>query len=670
MSTFTDEGIQPPQRLVKAIFARAITKAYPFAKDEGVIISTPKAPNRGEFQCNNAMSLFKKYKSSFDESVRTPEDVAKLIVDALGDDRAKFSFLDVAKAGFISMEVEASLLKDSVGQLLAEGMWARDASGQKMVAIDYSAPNIAKEMHVGHLRSTIHGESLSRILEYVGHKVERINHLGDWGTQFGMLIEYMLEQHPDFESNPPPLSDLNVFYKASKKRFEESEDFKKRARQMVVKLQGGDEMARRVWRLLIDISCAEFEKIYQRLDTSALIPRGESFYNDMLPTVLKMCVDAGIAKVVDGATVIFVVNDKGVEETDYPLILAKSDGGFGYDSTDMAAAYHRLITEPHDWCIYVTDLGQAPHFHKVFHAARMMGWRKPEQKMTHVGLGVVRGLDGKRFRTREGDTVKLVDLLDEAVNRSYADFKVRIAGRNAPLSDANERSVTDVEVETSATETPPAPTSRDTDVTQAPSATAVTGATTSSGLGDEGETFSEEDLRAIASKLGFAAVKYFDMYQNCTGGYIFTYDDMLSTTGNTAVYLIYSYARICAIFRKAGYNFDADMSPVLRDGVDAGRKLAFDPETFKLTTPEEKALVMHVLSFNDVIEQLLTSTDLSVHRICTFLYETAIKFSDFYQRCKVLQSPEQQNRLIICAITLKAMKRAFDLLSIEPLEKI
>jgi arginyl-tRNA synthetase len=281
--------------------------------------------------------------------------------------------------------------------LLVNGVEYKVSNSFRKVVVDFSSPNVAKEMHVGHLRSTIIGETTARILEFAGYHVLRFNHIGDWGTQFGMLIEFMMETYPDFMTTPPPISDLQSFYKLSKAKFDSDDAFKLRSQQRVVKLQRGDEFSRAAWKMICDISRTAFSQIYDRLDIT-IFERGESYYNDLIPPMVKELKDTGLIVESKGAQCIFTNVD------DVPLMVVKSDGGFGYDSTDLAAVHDRLKVEKAAWVIYVTDIGQESHFLKIFEAARLAGWHvPPATRLDHMGFGLVCGEDGKKFKTRSGN---------------------------------------------------------------------------------------------------------------------------------------------------------------------------------------------------------------------------------------------------------------------------
>ena len=361
--------------------------------------------------------------------VKGPPQLAHAIVADLGSNHPVLSDLSVQGPGFILCRISASYLQAQVQKLVSTGALPKPKLQQEQCVVDFSSPNIAKEMHVGHLRSTIIGEAACRILEFVGHKVERVNHVGDWGTQFGMLIQYLKEEYPDFADSMPNITDLTGFYKAAKKRFDDDADFKKTSQLNVVQLQSGDKECMKIWRILCDVSRKEFQKVYDRLDVQ-VIECGESFYNEKIPPVIDEFISAGKIRIEEGGAKCVFVDGYRV-----PLMLQKSDGGYGYDSTDMAALKYRLQTLNAQRIIVITDFSQGDHFAMCNKAAHAIGWVDRGQKLQHIGFGTVQGEDGKRFKTRSGDTVRLVDLLDEAVSRMEAQLKDRIAEKKANIAE-------------------------------------------------------------------------------------------------------------------------------------------------------------------------------------------------------------------------------------------
>ncbi|PNW84382.1 hypothetical protein CHLRE_03g143887v5 [Chlamydomonas reinhardtii] len=482
---------------VADLFRSALNTAYPNAGIEPVVAACNNAKN-GDYQCNNAMALFGKLKGT-ENAPKAPRDVANAILAALPANDL-ISETSLAGPGFINIRLNKDALARRVGSMLTDGLakFAPEGHAGKKVVIDFSSPNVAKEMHVGHLRSTIIGDTLCRVFEYCGSDVLRLNHVGDWGTQFGMLIEHMADTRKarvaaggEDADKDEDVADLQELYRAAKKRFDEEEEFKTRAREAVTRLQSGDATSLASWQRICAASRREFEALYTRLGVT-LQERGESFYNPMLKGIVDGLKETGVATIDDGATCVFV------EGQSVPLIVQKSDGGFGYASTDMAALHHRLNEEKADWIIYVTDVGQSQHFELVFGAAKKAGWLKEAAgpKVSHVGFGLVLGEDGKRFRTRSGDLVRLVELLDEAKSRCAATIRERRQ--------------------------------------------------------EAGEEIVEAEVEEAACAMGYGAVKYADLKNHRTTNYKFSFDDMLNLKGNTAVYLLYAHARIAGIVRKGG----------------------------------------------------------------------------------------------------------------------
>ncbi|KAI8475928.1 MAG: tRNA synthetases class I (R)-domain-containing protein [Monoraphidium minutum] len=486
---------------LEALFGAAITAAFPGAADAGAgaaLVAQCNNASNGDYQCNNAMPLFGKMKGR-DGAPKNPRAAAEAILAALPAN-GMVSGTSLAGPGFINVRVSPDYLSDRINNMLDKGMgvWAPALPGPyRRVIVDFSSPNVAKEMHVGHLRSTILGDTICRVLDFCGAEVVRLNHIGDWGTQFGMLIQHMAELRPGGldEAGDEDVSDLMALYRASKARFDAEEDFKTRAREAVTRLQSGDEASLAAWRRICAASRREFNALYARLGVG-LEERGESFYNPMLKGVVEELKEAGVAVESEGATCVFV------EGKEVPLIVQKSDGGYGYASTDMAAIKHRVKEEHADWVIYVTDVGQSEHFQLVFAAARRAGWLPADDKslapprVTHVGFGLVLGEDGKKFKTRSGDVVRLVELLDEAKARCRDTIRTRRE--------------------------------------------------------ESGDPISEEELEAAACAMGYGAVKYADLKNSRLTNYRFSFDAMLDLKGNTAVYLQYAHARIASIVRKSG----------------------------------------------------------------------------------------------------------------------
>jgi arginyl-tRNA synthetase len=464
-------------------------------------------------------------------------------------------------------------------------------------------------MHVGHLRSTIIGDCLARVLEFRSHPVLRLNHVGDWGTQFGMLITHLKQVAPEAltTADAVDLGDLVAFYRQAKARFDEDEAFQATSREEVVKLQGGDPVSLKAWGLLCDQSRREFQKIYDRLDI-ALQERGESFYNPQLQAVVDDLRDAGLLVVDAGAGCVFLEGVSGKDGQPLPLIVQKSDGGFNYATTDLAAIRYRFAAAPAGdgagRVIYVTDAGQASHFAGVFQVARRAGWIPEGASVEHVPFGLVQGEDGKKLKTRAGDTVRLRDLLDEAVERAEADLRRRLA--------------------------------------------------------EEGRSEDEAFIQQVATTVGLAAVKYADLSTNRITNYQFSFERMLALTGNTAPYLLYAVVRIAGIARKGG------------DLAGGAGPTATGPTASELhfSEPQEWALIRELLRFDGVIAEV--EAELLPNRLCSYLFELSQVFNRFYDQVPVLKAdePARGSRLALCRLTASTLRLGLGLLGIPALERM
>jgi len=472
-------------RIERAV-AAAIARALPDLAGADPLV---RASDRADFQSNAAMALAKR-------AGRRPADLAADLVAALRDDPA-LAEVSVSGPGFVNVTLsDAAVWRQVAARLAAPRLGVGTPELGRRTVIDYSAPNIAKEMHVGHLRTTIIGDCLARVLAFLGAEVIRQNHLGDWGTQFGMLIQY-LDEHPDAAWHHDQLADgtspvpaLDRLYRAARAAFDADPAFADRARARVVALQAGEPATVARWREIVAESELAFREIYDRLGV-LLTPEdsaGESFYNPLLPGVVEELTAAGIAVESDGALCVFDDDITGPDGKPTPLMVRKSDGGHGYDTTDLATLRYRIRDLKADRILYVVDARQALHFRLVFAAARRAGWLTDEVEVEHVAFGTVLGQDGRPFKTRSGDTVRLMDLLDAAVERARA-----VVAEKAD----------------------PAPVD-------------------------------------VAEQAGIGAVKYADLSTSRTKDYVFDVDRMVSLTGNTGVYLQYAHTRIRSILRKAG----------------------------------------------------------------------------------------------------------------------
>ena len=450
-------------------------------------VITASKPEFGDYQSNGVMSVAKKIGSK-------PRELANLVVEAIAAQSSPLiERLEVAGPGFINIHLSDAALIQRANEIEGDlGKLIPPADTPEKIVVDYSSPNLAKEMHVGHLRGTIIGDCLARVLERQGHEIIRQNHVGDWGTQFGMLISYMRELGEAQGDLPTQLADLESFYRAAKQRFDEDPEFANIARSSVVKLQGGDEEHLTAWQLFIDESLKHCQAVYDKLNVtlSRKDLKAESFYNKELEGVVKKLEDAALLSVSDGARCVFLPEFTGKDGEPLPVIIQKTDGGYLYATTDLAAVAYRSFTLQADRSLYVVDARQSLHFQQVFAVARAAGFASENISLEHIAYGTMMGKDGRPFKTRSGDTIKLVDLLDEAIRRAHE----LVAEKNPGLEDA---------------------------------------------------AYSE-----IAEKVGIAAVKYADLSKNRTSDYVFDWSSMLSFEGNTAPYLMYAYARIRSILRK------------------------------------------------------------------------------------------------------------------------
>lgn len=474
-------------KLLANLFENATYEAFPALKGEALPLDLTQSTQDkfGHYQWNTALKLTKILGQS-------PRQIAEKIIDKLPTNEL-IEKTEIAGPGFINITLKLSYLADRLNEAVKDShLGITRPQKQERVIIDFSSPNTAKEMHVGHLRSTIIGDCLARLFEYLGHDVVRLNHVGDWGTAFGMLIAHMKATAPEVLSGQQKtdLSHLVVWYKDSKKRFDEEPAFKKTAQLEVVALQSGDPEALKAWEIICDISRKAYQEIYDLLDIR-INERGESFYNPLLPGIVAELDDKGLIEISNGAKCVYIEGYLNREGEPLPLMVQKSDGGYNYDTTDMAAIKHRIQEEKGTHLIYVTDIGQATHFAMIFKAAEKAGYLDSEKvRVDHVPFGLVLGPDGKKFRTRSGETEKLIDLLATAVDKANA-----IILERSPEMEEEERS-------------------------------------------------------KLAYALGIGAIKYADLSCHRTGDYTFSYDRMLRFEGNTAAFILYSYVRISGIKRK------------------------------------------------------------------------------------------------------------------------
>lgn len=458
-------------------------------------VENTKDKSHGDFASNIAMMLAK-------PAGLKPRDLAERLIAALPSD-SSVTKVEIAGPGFLNFFQNPNALADRLMSALADPyLGVCKTAQQQRVVVDLSSPNLAKEMHVGHLRSTIIGDAVARVLSFLGDDVVRQNHVGDWGTQFGMLLAYLEENPQAAESE---LSDLEQFYRAAKKRFDDSPEFAERARALVVQLQAGDEQCLSLWERFNAVSLSHCQEVYDRLGV-LLGPqnvRGESAYNEDLPKIVAELQAKSLLTESEGAQCVFMDEFLNAEGQPLPVIVQKAGGGYLYATTDLAAIRYRSQQLRADRVLYFVDQRQALHFQMVFAVARKAGFTAEHMLLEHMGFGTMNGADGRPFKTRDGGTVKLIDLLNEAEQRAYA----LVQSKNPDLPEA--------------------------------------------------------ELRQIAQAVGIGAVKYADLSKHRTSDYCFNFEHMLSFEGNTAPYLLYAYTRVASIFRKLGQPLDQAQGPIV-----------------------------------------------------------------------------------------------------------
>ncbi|MFG2114870.1 arginine--tRNA ligase [Streptomyces sp. NPDC048718] len=581
---------------VQQRLAEGLSAALPEAGSADPLL---RRSDRADYQANGILALAKRLKGN-------PRELATQVVAAIPENDV-LKEIEVSGPGFLNITVSDSAIIETLAARAADdrlGVPFNPSAGTTV--IDYAQPNVAKEMHVGHLRSAVIGAAMVEILEFTGEKVVRRHHIGDWGTQFGMLIQYLIE-HPheldhkaegaDAEvSGEEAMSNLNRLYKASRALFDSDEEFKTRARARVVDLQAGDEQTLALWQRFVDESKIYFYSVFEKLDMDIRDPDivGESGYNDMLQETCRILEESGVAVRSEGALCVFFDDVKGPDGNPVPLIVQKSDGGFGYAATDLSAIRDRVQGLKASTLLYVVDARQSLHFKMVFETARRAGWLNDEVKAFQLAFGTVLGKDGKPFKTREGETVRLVDLLDEAIDRATA--VVEEKKEKAGLSDA--------------------------------------------------------EVAENGRYVGIGAVKYADLSTSAVRDYKFDLDQMVSLNGDTSVYLQYAYARIRSILRKAG-----DAKPVAHPELElapAERAMGLHLDQFGATlaeTAEEYA--PHKLAA--YLFQLAT-------QLTSFYDQCPVLKADTEER--------KENRLFLIELTARTLHQGMALLGIRTPERL
>jgi arginyl-tRNA synthetase len=591
-----------PHKVIQQRLQAAVKVVLPDADTASVLVQPCPDPRFGDYQSNALMGIAKVRKMN-------PRQLAADVMARL-EIADVCEGVEIAGAGFLNFRLSPATVIQALESATSGGnLFFEKAVHPRTVVVDFSSPNVAKPMHVGHIRSTVLGDALARVLRLLGHRVITDNHIGDWGTQFGMLLVGWKTVLNNDALQADALGEMERIYKLISGRCDPARpEFDQatidRARAELVKLQAGDPENLSIWKQMIQLSQAQFERVYGRLNVNFDHTLGESFYNSRLGSVVEQLMNAGVAVETRGAKAVlsdgcfppkedpFLIQKDG-EWVANPFIIQKQDGGFNYATTDLATLAYRLETWNADEVIYVTDGRQQLHFRQLFAAFRR--WKPQTQaKLAHVWFGSILGEDGKPFKTRSGETVRLTDLLDEAEERAF-----QVVSAKSPDVPESVR-------------------------------------------------------REISKVVGIGAVKYADLLPNRQSDYVFSWDKLLALNGNTAPYLQYAYARIRSIFRK--------------DGVEGGS--VAKPSSLRLTEPQELALAKDLFHFGSVLEAV--AQEYRPNFLCNYLYELAGYFTTFYENCPVLKAePEvRASRLLLCNLTALVLKEGLNILGIETLEQM
>ncbi|MFE9476585.1 arginine--tRNA ligase [Streptomyces griseofuscus] len=583
---------------VQQQLASALSATLPEAADADPLL---RRSDRADYQANGILALAKKAKAN-------PRELATQVVSQVATG-AVIQDIEVSGPGFLNITVSDRAITDNLAARYADEtgrLGVPFAAHPGTTVIDYAQPNVAKEMHVGHLRSAVIGDSVVQLLEFTGETVVRRHHIGDWGTQFGMLIQY-LDEHPHeldhktstedtAASGEEAMSNLDRLYKTARRLFDSDEEFKTRARRRVVDLQAGDPHTLAVWQKFVDESKIYFFSVFEKLDMEVRDPDivGESGYNDMLAETCRLLEESGVAVRSEGALCVFFDDIKGPEGNPVPLIVQKSDGGYGYAATDLSAIRDRVFNLKASTLLYVVDARQALHFRMVFETARRAGWLNDDVTAVQLAFGTVLGKDGKPFKTRAGETVKLQDLLDEAVDRATA--VVRDKAEKVGLT--------------------------------------------------------EQEIEENGRYVGIGAVKYADLSTSAVRDYKFDLDQMVSLNGDTSVYLQYAYARIQSILRKAG-----DARPTAHPELElapAERALGLHLDQFAET-------VLEVAASYEPHKLAAYLYQLASH-LTTFYDQCPV--------LKAESPAQIENRLFLVDLTARTLHRGMSLLGIRTPDKL
>lgn len=577
-----------PNKIIESRLREAVRHTWPDADTSTVLVRPCPDPKFGEYQSSAVISFAKARKLNPRQAAA--DVLAKLDVSEWSEP------VEIAGPGFLNFRLKSDALAATLSSAgRGQHLFFEKAAHPQKIIIDFSSPNVAKPMHVGHIRSTILGDALARALRSLGHHVITDNHIGDWGTQFGKLLLGWQQQLDPIALKNDPIAEMERLYKTVNAAGENDPGVLDQARRELVQLQRGDPGNLRIWREMIALSQTQFDSIYHRLRVHFDHTLGESFYNEKLQGIVQELFENGIARMSEGAMAVFFEDQPQLKAS--PALIQKSDGAFNYTTTDLATLAYRLETWHPDQIIYVTGGPQQLHFQQVF--AIFHRWHpEAKTKLAHVWFGSILGEDGKPFKTRSGDTVRLADLLDEAEERA---LKV---------------------------------------------------------VGEKNPNLEPELQREIARVVGISAIKYADLLPNRQSDYVFSWDKMLALNGNTAPYLLYAYARIRSIFRKAQEEGIAKPDSHTSAGTDS----------LSLQASEEFALARHLLNFGFVLE--MAADEYRPNLLCNYLYELAGHFTRFYEHCPVLKSEPGQRvtRFLLCELTARVLKQGLEVLGIETLE--
>lgn len=570
------------------VLERRLRPAYEAVAGVPDVDPVVRPSDRADAQSNGALALAKRLG-------RTPRDVAEAVIDAA--DLAGVATAELAGPGFINLTLEPELLGQLVADVAADERLGVAATAEaKTIVVDYAHPNVAKEMHIGHLRTTVIGDCLARIEMHVGHHVIRENHIGDWGRPFGMVIEHLVDLGGAQRAETLGMDDLDSFYKFANEKFAGDEEFAARARARVVKLQSRDPQTIELWEALVRQSQLHWNDLYGKLGVLLTDDDivGESFYETLMPEVIDRLVAAGLLGESDGAQVVFPPGFTNREGEPLPLIVRTRDGAFTYATSDLACVMDRVERLHADVLLYVVGAPQSQHLAMVFEVSTMAGWLRPPTEAIHAPFGNVLGPDRKRLKSRSGDPVRFAEVVNEAIARGVA----AVAEKNPSMP--------------------------------------------------------EEQRAVVGHQVGVGALKYADLSTDRTRDYVFDWERMLSFDGNTAPYLQYAHARICSIFRRAGVERASVRSTVP-----------------SVTAPAERALAKAVLAYPTAVAETIDT--FSPHRLCTYVYDLASAFTDFYEHCPVLKADDagtRASRLALSDVTARVLAAGLNLLGIDAPEQM